>query len=82
MPHNAQMSDRVNDMQPLRLFLFALWSFTAWAEVLKGRVVGVANGDTITLLDGNRHQHRIRLAGIDPPEKGQALRSAFKATLV
>jgi endonuclease YncB( thermonuclease family) len=34
-------------------------------------VVGVADGDTITLLDSNRQQHRIRLAGIDAPEKAQ-----------
>jgi hypothetical protein len=33
--------------------------------------VGVADGDTITLLDNNRQQHRIRLAGIDAPEKAQ-----------
>jgi endonuclease YncB( thermonuclease family) len=37
--------------------------------VIEGRVVAVADGDTITLLDSNRQQHRIRLAGIDAPEK-------------
>jgi endonuclease YncB( thermonuclease family) len=35
-------------------------------------VVHVADGDTLTLLDSNRQQHRVRLAGIDAPEKGQA----------
>ncbi len=34
-------------------------------------MVAVADGDTITLLDSNRQQHRIRLAGIDAPEKAQ-----------
>ena len=34
-------------------------------------MVGVVDGDTITLLDSNRQQHRIRVAGIDPPEKAQ-----------
>jgi endonuclease YncB( thermonuclease family) len=53
------------------LLLFGLWSFTASADVLEGRVVGVADGDTITLLDGNRQQHKIRLVGIDAPEKAQ-----------
>jgi endonuclease YncB( thermonuclease family) len=56
-------------MRSLLLFLLALSGPTAWAEVLEGRVVSVADGDTITLLDSNRQQHRIRLAGIDAPEK-------------
>ena len=42
-----------------------------WAEVLEGRMVSVADGDSLTLLDSNRQQHRIRLAGIDAPEKAQ-----------
>ena len=40
------------------------------SELLTGKVVSVADGDTITLLvDGT--QHRIRLHGIDCPEGGQ-----------
>jgi endonuclease YncB( thermonuclease family) len=50
---------------------FSLWSLIAWADILEGRVVGVADGDTIALLDGNRQQHRTRLAGIDAPETAQ-----------
>ena len=38
---------------------------------IDGRVVGIADGDTITLLDTSKTQHRIRLAGIDAPERGQ-----------
>jgi len=41
------------------------------AAELHGRVVAVADGDTITVLDSAKQQHRIRLAGIDAPEKGQ-----------
>lgn len=37
-------------------------------NVLTGRVVGVADGDTITVLDGSNTTHRIRLTGIDAPE--------------
>jgi endonuclease YncB( thermonuclease family) len=31
----------------------------------------VADGDTITVLDSNKGQHRVRIAGIDAPEKNQ-----------
>jgi endonuclease YncB( thermonuclease family) len=41
------------------------------ADTLAGRVVGVTDGDTITVLDEARTQHKIRLAGIDAPERGQ-----------
>lgn len=40
-------------------------------EVLKGKVVSVADGDTVTILTENDEQIRIRLYGIDAPEKGQ-----------
>lgn len=53
----------------------------ALAETLAGRVVGVADGDTLTVLDSERHQHKIRLAGIDAPEKGQAYGQASKLAL-
>lgn len=41
------------------------------ADTLTGLVIGVADGDTITVLDDARTQHKVRLAGIDAPEKGQ-----------
>jgi endonuclease YncB( thermonuclease family) len=50
----------------------ALWSFVAVADIIDGEVVGITDGDTLTLLDGERHQHHIRLMGIDAPEKRQA----------
>jgi endonuclease YncB( thermonuclease family) len=55
-----------------RMFLplLLLLSLPAFADV-SGRVVAVADGDTVTILDIQRTQHRVRLAGIDAPEKGQ-----------
>lgn len=45
---------------------------TATADTLTGKVIRIADGDTITVLDAGRQQHKIRLAGIDAPEKAQA----------
>jgi len=49
--------------------------------VFEGRVVGVQDGDTITVLDSSNADHRIRLLGIDAPEKGQAFGSQSKQVL-
>ena len=40
------------------------------AETLSGYVIGITDGDTLTLLV-DRTQHKIRLAEIDTPERGQ-----------
>jgi len=39
--------------------------------ILKGKIVKVADGDTVTLIAENKEKVRIRLLGIDAPEKGQ-----------
>lgn len=44
-------------------------------------MVGVSDGDTVTLLDGLNAQHRVRLAGIDAPEKTQAYGGASRRHL-
>lgn len=49
----------------------AVFMQTASAETLTGRIVGVSDGDTVTLLDPDKQQHKIRLLGIDAPEKRQ-----------
>lgn len=53
----------------------------AYAETLTGRVVAVADGDTITVLDNNNTQYKIRLAGIDAPEKKQPFGNVSKKSL-
>lgn len=63
------------------LIVCLLFVQSAYAEVLSGRVVGVADGDTITVLDNTNTQHKIRLNGIDAPEKKQAFGNVSKKSL-
>jgi endonuclease YncB( thermonuclease family) len=51
------------------------------AESLFGRVVGVTDGDTVTVLDAAKAPHKVRLAGIDAPEKGQPFGERAKENL-
>jgi endonuclease YncB( thermonuclease family) len=51
--------------------LFAICQLSHAAE-LHAKVVGISDGDTLTVLDDANSTHRIRLDGIDAPEKGQA----------
>lgn len=53
----------------------------AVADTLRGQVVGISDGDTITVLDDTKKQHKIRLSGIDAPEKGQPFGDRSKQSL-
>lgn len=58
----------------MALVLMALALAAGWAhsETLTGRVVAVADGDTVTVLDAEHRSYKVRLSGIDAPEKKQA----------
>jgi endonuclease YncB( thermonuclease family) len=60
--------------------LFALL-LSASAQTITGKVVGVSDGDTITVLDASNQQHKIRLDGIDAPESNQGFGSRAKQSL-
>lgn len=53
------------------LALLSAAAGAASAATTMGTVVGVSDGDTITVLDSDKRQHKVRLAGIDAPEKRQ-----------
>ncbi len=53
----------------------------ATAETLYGRVVSIADADTLTILDTANQQYKIRLAAIDGPEKGQAFGNKARQAL-
>ena len=68
-------------MQRFITMLLLALACTAHAETVTGRVVGVADGDTITVLDADKVQHKIRLVGIDAPEKKQPFGNRSKESL-
>lgn len=62
------------------IFILFLLNF-AHAKTIEGLVVGVADGDTITVLDQQKNTYKIRLQGIDAPEKKQAFGEKSKQSL-
>lgn len=67
-------------MKKLLVALMLLAFQSAAADTLSGRVVGVADGDTLTVLV-DRQQIKVRLVEIDAPEKRQAFGNRSKQSL-
>ena len=65
---NKSMSKRITSFISLVMIFFLLVPCPVWA--CSGKVVGVADGDTLTVLRDKQPQ-KIRLYGIDCPEKRQ-----------
>lgn len=53
----------------------------AVSDTLTGEVVALSDGDTVTVLDSAKTQHKVRLAGIDAPEKRQPFGERSKQNL-
>jgi endonuclease YncB( thermonuclease family) len=63
------------------ILILVLLSFVANAETITGRVVGVHDGDTATVLDATNTQHKIRFGQIDAPELRQDFGQKSKDSL-
>ncbi len=61
--------------------LVPFYAPSATAEELTGKVVRVADGDTVTVLTSDKQEVRVRLAGIDAPEKKQPYSNRSKQNL-
>ncbi len=68
-------------LRPLYVALACLVPAICFSDTLAGRVVAVADGDTITVLDAANEQHKVRIAGIDAPEKRQAFGERSKQSM-
>jgi len=60
---------------------FLACAFVAQGDELTGRVVRVVDGDTIAVLTADKQQHKMRLAEIDAPERGQPFGTKSKERL-
>jgi len=61
--------------------LFHIFYTQLYADKLTGKVVSVTDGDTIKILTKNKTLYKIRLNGIDAPERSQAFGKKSKANL-
>jgi endonuclease YncB( thermonuclease family) len=50
-------------------------------EIIEGKVIGIVDGDTFDLLDDSNKTYRIRMEGIDAPEKGMPFYQVSKKHL-
>lgn len=72
---------RLNSVRWLLSAWLAFVATPALSEELRGLVVGVSDGDTVTVVNADFVPHKIRLSGIDAPEKSQPYGQHSKAHL-
>src|SRR5688572_22662642 len=65
----------------LFLLLVCTWASVSPQTQESVKVIGITDGDTITVLDSQKVSFKVRLAGIDAPEKSQDFGSRSKQNL-
>ena len=55
--------------------------YSSYSQEYRGKVVGVSDGDTFTLLTSNKQQVKVRLSEIDTPERAQPFGTQARQTL-
>jgi endonuclease YncB( thermonuclease family) len=65
----------------LAILIVALSPLLSLAATIEGKVIAIADGDTVRVLDAQHEQHKIRLSGIDAPEKKQAFGDRSKQAM-
>lgn len=63
------------------VMLLLLMLNSSQAGEVTGKIVGVHDGDSLTLLTDNKEQIKMRLEGTDAPELKQAFGNVAKKTL-
>lgn len=63
------------------LFSLLLMAGIAYGQSLVGKVTKVKDGDSVIVLDDQKREHEIRLAGIDTPESAQPFGRRAKESL-
>ena len=68
----------------MKIFLLVIIFFgfqNSFADILSGKVIKITDGDTVHLLVEGNEKEKIRLAGIDAPERKQAFGKKSKQYL-
>lgn len=68
-------------MKIILALILAFTTLTSFGNELQGKVIKVTDGDTVNVLTSDNETHRIRLSGIDAPEKKQAFGNKSKQAL-
>lgn len=61
--------------------ILALIPSLAAAAIIEGTVISISDGDTLTIVDDQKIQHKVRLSAIDAPEKTQPFGQKAKQAL-